>query len=510
MLEKFRAFMKRIGAKMGMIKDIGNIFTHKKLQIDEEIYNRIAKNKSIYSGYVKEWHNLTYKNSLGKIMDRKMVTMGMGKVVAQEMATLIFNEKCKIDVATREIEEREENKIDPAKEFIEKTLKDNHFYRDFQRYLEYAYALGGMAIKTYYHNGKIKLSYATADMFYPLSYDSENIDEALFVTEEKKDDKYYTLLEWNEWEGDIYVVTNELYESNTKEKLGYKVPLGVLYPNLKGRVEIKGLRRPNFVYFKLNTANNKALTSPLGISLYENSYETLRMLDYLYDYFYNEFKLGKRRIAVDYSMLKPHITEDGKEVTVFDSDETVFKGVNIEGSGIQDLSVGLRTAEIIQGINLMLDTLSMQMGFSAGTFTFDGQSLMTATQVISVNSKTYKTKNSHETLVEDGIKDLIISILDMANLYGLFDGDRDVDVTVDFDDSIAEDRQSNYTFYASATADKLIPKKEAIMRIFKVTEEQAQKWIEEIRADDQAEAMVGIEESLDLIGIGATNQTLES
>jgi len=520
MLERFKAFITRVGAKLGIVKEINQITDHRKVYAEETTYDRIQLNKQIYNGFVPDWHNIRYATSNGISKQREMQRLNMGKVVAEEMATLIFNEKCQIDVATKGLkntDEKSEVEInDPAKEYVTEVLKDNGFYKNFQRYLEYCYALGGMAIKVFEHEGKIKLSYAVADAMYPLSNDSENLDEMLFIYEEKKDDKYYTLLEWHEWgkehndKGelvDAYIITNELYESDRANKLGHKVSLNVLYENLKERTPITGVSRPLYVYFKPNTANNKEMQSPLGVSLFDNSHNTLYSIDYMYDFFLNEFKLGKRRIAVDHSMIKPYIDTDGNTHYGFDTDETVFVPLNSDDDvQVKDLSVDLRTNDIITAINSQLELLAMQTGFSSGAFTFDGKSVKTATEVVAENSKTYRTKNSHEVLVEQGIKDLVKTILEVATLHNLYSGNLEVDVTVDFDDSIAEDRQQVYNYYSMAAKDGLIPKKEAIQRIFKVTEKRAEEWLAEIDTANNSQ-LTG--EMYDLLGVPARDMSNE-
>ena len=515
MFENIKAFIVRLGVKMGFIQDIKKIEQHRKIDLDSEIFERIAKNKAIYQGYYSKWHDVKYINSNGDEEKRNMLTLNVGKVSAQKMAKLIFNEKCDIDVSSIENEEGKSDIADPAKEFVTQTLNDNNFYRDFPKYLEYCYSLGGIALKVYYHEGLIKIAYATADSFIPLSSDSENVDEALFITREKKDKKFYTLLEWHEWENDLYIITNELYESGKDGELGHKVPLSMLYPDLEERTPIANLKRPLFVYLKPNTANNKDLSSPIGVSIYENAYDTLYMIDYLYDFYFHEFKLGKRRISVNRGMLKPVIDENGNSKPVFDSDETVFVPLGLDDDEpIKDLTVGLRVSDIVGAINHNLDVLAMQMGLSAGTFTFEGQGLKTATQVISENSETYQTKNNHELLVELAIKDLVVSILSLASIeqYGLYDGTLDVDVVVNFDDSIAEDRQENYRYYATAVKDGLYPKRKAIMKIFKVTKEEADNILQEIQ-EESAEAMQqSLELQMDLMGvqsIAPINQTKE-
>ncbi|MGF3141267.1 phage portal protein [Facklamia sp. P13064] len=506
MFEKLKSLIRKVGVTIGLVSEIKSVEDHKDLVIDEKAYSRIKQNKSIYSGFFEDWHKLKYRNSNGDIKTRNMVTLNVAKVMAQRMASLIFNEKVIIDVTSRG--KPPENEEDKAHEFIKQTLKANGFHKNFQRYYEYCMALGGMAIKVYEHNGKVKLAWASADTFFPLSNDSDVIDEAVFINEETKDGKYYTLLEWNEWEGNNYVVRNELYESKDSKKLGVKIPLNTLYEGLDERTVIQGLSRPLFIYIKPNIANNKDLTSPLGISLYENSYDTLYFIDYLYDFFMNEFKLGKRRITVDPTMLKGIAKYDNRGQTVgfekvFDTEETVFTPIGKADEGIKDLSVSLRSQDIIDSINANLELLSMQAGLSPGTFTFDGKSVKTATEVVSENSLTYQTKNSHGTLVEEGINELVTTILEVAYLCDIYDGDLEVDVSVDFDDSIAQDRNQNYRYYSSATIDGLMPKAEAIQRIFNVNEDTANEWLKIIN-QEKSRPMIRSEQ-VDMLNLSPLN-----
>lgn len=475
MFQKLIDFFRKVGSKMNLFNGFKEVGEHKKMHIDETAYMNIETNRQIYAGYVQEWHKMKEYTSQGEQKTRDMKRLGMGKVLAEKMARLIFNEKAIITISQEE----------PAK-FVLETLENNGFHKNFQRYLEYGCALGGMAVKVYEHAGEVRLSYATADAFYPIKHDSENIDEALFINEEVQDGKFFTLMEFHEWIEGTYTITNELYRSEVKGNVGKRVPLDTLYEGLDDETKLYDVRRPIFVYFKLNTANNKNMQSPLGISIFENSYDTLYMIDYLYDFFWNEFKLGKRRITVPRSMLRPFIDAQGFEQVGFDPDETVFTPIQTDDEGgVKDLSVEIRATDIIQSINALLDMLSMQVGLSAGTFTFDGKSMKTATEVVSENSMTYQTKNSHEVLVEEGIKELITSIIDVAKAYKIYTGTDVFDVGINFDDSIAQDRDKDLNYYGRAFQMGLIPQREAIMRAYNIDKETALKWILEIEEDKQ-------------------------
>ncbi len=82
------------------------------------------------------------------------------------------------------------------------------------------------------------------------------------------------------------------------------------------------------------------------------------------------------------------------------------------------------------------------------------------------NSKTFRTKQSHENLIEAGIQELVECILQVAELYQLFSRPEDkYEVTVAFDDSIAEDQNAEIAKQVQLVTNQLTSKKKAIMKI---------------------------------------------
>ncbi|MGI0534951.1 phage portal protein [Bacillus pfraonensis] len=482
--------------KMGLIRGVKKISDKKEIPINEESYKNIDMWKALYSGYYSDWHDVKYHTIEGK-KSRKMASLNMAKVISQEMAALIFNEKCSINISD-----------DTLSDNIKNVLDENNFIKEFQRYLEYTFALGGMVIKVYWDEG-IKLSYVTADCFIPIAWDNKHITEGVFVNEVSKGDKKYTLLEWHLIEkgeaGERYVIKNELYESKNQGDLGVKVPLSTLYPNLEEEVGIKDISRPIFVYFKPNTANNLDLYSPLGISIYANALSTLKSLDIAFDSFQREFVLGKKRIMVPTSAIRTVVDpQTGMPLRYFDATDEVYEAMNFEDNAkpIHDISIELRVEEHTAAINALLNYVSMQVGFSAGAFSFDGQGVKTATEVVSENSKTFRTKQSHETIIEDGIRDLVDIIIEIASLYDEFESTDEYEVTVTFDDSIAEDQTAEINKQVTLVMNGLTTKKLAIMKIHGVSEEEAKKIVEEI----QNENKIVMPENVDFFGMNNKQQ----
>lgn len=476
MFDKIKSFIRGGLYRLRIIKSLEKISDFKDIPRSDEMYKNMNIWISLYKGFYEPWHKVTYQTIAGE-QDRKLETLNMAKISASEMASLVFNEKCDISISDKSLAEE-----------IDNVFKANKFNKVFQDFLEYQFAHGGMVIKPYVENDKIILSFVTADGFIPLSWDNDNITEAVFPNEFVKNGEKYTHLEWHIIEDGEYLVRNEVFESGNGIELGKKMSLERFFPGLDEEVPIKGLDKTLFVYFKPNTANNIDTESPLGISLFANALGTMHTIDTILDSFHREFRLGKKRILVPAHMVKSVVDPtSGSLVRYFDDTDETYEsfGSNSDNEDIKDISVELRVEEHINAINAYLNIFAMQTGFSPGTFSYNGQSMKTATEVISEQSKTFKSKQSHETIIEAGIQELVGAITELAELYNLFAVPDEYDVTVNFDDSIAEDKGAEINQQILLVSGGLTSKTRAIMKVHGVTEEEAKLILKEINQEEK-------------------------
>lgn len=481
--------------KVGLIKGIQKLSDKREVPVNDEMYNLIDVWKAVYAGYYKDWHNITYMTVNGQ-KQRKRASMRMAKVISSKMSTLIFNEKCEVNISDESL-----------KETINDIFKENKFNREFRRYLEYGFSFGGMVMKPYFENGQIKISYTAADCFVPLAWDNFRITEGIFVSTFRKGDCRYTHLEWHVWEDGNYVVRNELYESKNGngEDLGIKVPLNTEFPDLEEEIVFNSVKKTIFVYFKPNIANNFDTNSPIGISIFANALDTLKSLDIAFDSFQREFALGKKRIIVPEAAIKTVVDpQTGLMHRYFDADDEVYEAMNFgmdaEANAIKDISVTLRVQDHTSAINALLNILAMQIGFNAGTFTFDGVGVKTATEVISENSQTFQTKQDHETNVEAAIQELVDAIVEIADAFSVFPRPADYEVSVSFDDSIAQDKSADIAQQVQLVTSGLTTKVKALMKVHGITQEEAQVMLQEI----QAEQATATAEAIDFFGVNKT------
>lgn len=490
-IDRIKNFFRRGGYALNSDNTLKTINDHPKVNIDPEELARIEHNMGQYKGH---YPKVEYINSEGYLQKRDYMTLNMRKLSASVLAGLVFNEQCDIYVSDADAkdEEKKENSFKSAHDFIQHVFKHNKFKKNLSEYLEPMFALGGLTVRPYFDGDEIEFSWALANAFYPLRSNSNGISEGVMKSVTTKIEKskktYYTLLEFHEWEGDLYVITNELYKSNNKGEIGKRVALSEVYEDLRETTYISGLSRPLFNYVKPAGFNNINPHSPLGLGICDNSNHTLRKINDTYDQFYWEIKMGQRTVFVSDYMLKALPDENGMPPKqVFDPDVNIYKAMrmNMDEELVKDVTSDIRVEQYITAINQSLRTLEMELKLSVGTFSFDGRSMKTATEIVSENDLTYRTRNTHVYEVEQFIKGLVVSVLELGKAYGLFSGEIPTfeDIGTDFDDGVFQDRAALLRFYGQAKTFGFIPTVEAIQRIFQVPRETAEEWAEEIRSD---------------------------
>ena len=500
-IQRIKNFFKKGGYALSG-KELKTINDHPKINIDPNELARIERNLRQYQG---DYPKVEYVNSYGELKKRDYMTLNIRKLSASVLAGLVFNEQCEIVISDAKEEGNQTNRYKSANDFIQHVFEHNKFKKNLAEYLEPTFALGGLTVRPYINaadNNEIEFSWALANAFYPLRSNSNGISEGVMksVTTKIEGNQtfYYTLLEFHEWEKDeegnnLYVITNELYKSENHGEIGKRVPLDEIYEGLKEKTYIQGLSRPLFNYLKPAGFNNINPHSPLGLGICDNSISTLKDINDTYDQFAWEKKMGQRTVFVSDEMVNIVPDESGRPPKqVFDPDVNVYKSIHM-GDGIEpvkDVTRDIRTQQYIDSINQSLRTLEMELKLSVGTFSFDGRSMKTATEIVSENDLTFRTRNDHVYEVEQFIKGLVISVLELAKSFKLFDGEIPTfeHIGVDFDDGVFQDRTALLEFYGKAKTFGFIPTVEAIERIFKVPKETAEQWVKEIKNEERSQS----------------------
>lgn len=407
--------------------------------VPEEFYTKVQEWKSWYEGDVKGFHRYKVRNGTSMVRCKRY-TLNMGKKIPEDWANLLMNEKVKITLEGQK-----------EQEFIDWVFEENNFRVKSNEMQEKAFALGTVAFiprvvgMEATEEGPVPgsadgivMDYVTVEHIWPLSWQNGIISECAFSSTVTVNGEDYCYLQIHRKVDGLYDIENRLY-TYRNHNVDTEVPL----TSVQGFERVPpvvhtGSDRRQFVIDRPNIANNFDCSIPLGISIYANAIDSMKGVDIAFDSYVNEFVLGKKRV-----MVKPSAQQYLDGEPVFDPDDLAYYVLpeDIEdGAIIQPIDMQLRTAEHSEGIQTQLNLLSSKCGFGETYYRFNGGNITTATQVISENSTMFRTIKKHEIILESAIKELCHIILHLGNTAMGAGLNEDVEVTIDFDDSIIEDK----------------------------------------------------------------------
>lgn len=443
--------------------------------VSDETYSHIDEWLDWYQDDVEKFHTYKVYNGM-TTTEQKRYRLGMAKKVCEDWANLLLNEKVSINAG--DYEER-----------LNDILQLNNFKVRANQLVEKAFALGTGALVEYLDgDGNPVIDYIRADMIYPLSWDNGDVTECAFGSNRVEDGKEIIYLQIHrkgrinpdDEEGanreapDLYYIENKYIDAESGKELD--TPDSVL-PLID-----TGYDKPLFQIITPNICNNIDLDSPLGISVYANSISQLKGCDLVYDSYMNEYVLGRKRILVPLSQAKRQMQEDGVSTPMFDPNDTVYYMLPDDLNSSQSLTevdMTIRASDHELGIQRCLDILSLKTGMGAGRYKFESGGVKTATEVISDKSDLYQNRQKNAIIIE-------AALVSMAQAIAFLDAGRmDLDVTIDFDDSIIEDANTTIDRNIKLVQAGLRSKLKAIMEIDKCTVAEAKKELARIKGDRQ-------------------------
>lgn len=413
--------------------------------IPENFYGKVAEWKSWYVGDVDKFHSYRRYNGR-KWCKCHRASLGMGKKVCEDWANLLMNEKVQITLEG----EREQA-------FVDSVFTANNFAVKCNEMQEMKAALGtaaylprvtGMEVssdgETYPgEKTSVMIDYATIEHIYPLAWANGYISECAFTNVVFARGKKYLYLQVHKrTEDGLYDIENRIFRYDN-DTIGEELALAEVqgYEKIPPVVHT-GSDKRQFVIDRMNIANNYDYSLPVGASVYANAIDVLRGVDKVYDAYVNEYDLGRLRIMAQVAAMN-YI--DG-EPTIDDNDSVFYilpEDVK-DGAVITPISPPLRAGELNTGLQDQLNLLSSKCGFGETYYRFDGGNVATATQVISENSSMFRTIKKHEIILEQVLTELCRLILRLGNMAMNAGLNEDVAISIDFDDSIIEDKATDF------------------------------------------------------------------
>lgn len=415
--------------------------------IPEDFYDKVGEWKSWYIGNVKGFHDYKVRNS-GKTILCRRYSLGMGKKLPEDWANLLMNEKVKITLEGKK-----------EQEFVDNIFTDNNFWIKANEMQEMKAALGTVAYiprvigQKMSNDGivvgeaeSIALDYVTVEHIYPLAWHNGCITECAFDSIVTVDGENYLYLQIHTKGLDgNYDILNKTYRYSNENLSEISLTEVKGFEKIPPVVHTQSTKR-QFIIDRMNIANNYDYSLPMGIPVYANAIDVLKGVDIAYDSYVNEFVLGKKRI-----MVQPAAAtfvggeQDGEPI--FDANDVVFYVLPEDikdGNVVVPIDMTLRTQEHNTGIQDQLNILSSKCGFGENHYRFSSGSIQTATQVVSENSTLFRTIKKHEIILEAVLIELCRTILRLGNMAMKAGLNEEVEISIDFDDSIIEDKSADF------------------------------------------------------------------
>ncbi|WP_099205865.1 phage portal protein [Scatolibacter rhodanostii] len=354
-------------------------------------------------------------------------SMQLPGVIAEEFARLVTIES-EIDISGS-----------PRADFINLTLEP--FFDKLRNYVELGCALGGIVFKPYVSDDKIIIDTVQGDCFYPTQFDSSNrMTGAIFIEQIHRKGFIYTRTEYHNYQNGTHQIKNRAFKSKSSFSLGEEIALTDVpeWEQIAPELTINYCDRPLFGYFKIPSANKTDRHSPLGVSVYSKSINTIKNADEQYGRFLWEFEGGELAVDVAEDLLEHQ--PDGS-VKVPKAQERLYRKRTVptkDQNFYEVFSPTLRDESLSRGLDRILKLIEFQCGLAYGTIS-DPQTVdKTATEVISSKQRSYVTVKDIQKALETAIDDLAYAVDKLAEIYQLAPAGN-YKIAYDWDDSIVND-----------------------------------------------------------------------
>jgi hypothetical protein len=427
----------------------------------------ISRWNSWYKGNVANFHNYRIYNGAEHVRMQKLC-LQMAKRGCEDWASLLMNEK--VDVVIKD------------KDRLHEILFKHDFWTKANKAVEFGFALSMSALviniimaldeNDNLVESDIRLDVYNANRIVPITIENNQITECAFITENTNN----TIIAIHLLNPDgTYKILKVTTDKITNEMLTEEIQCGTY--------------KPLFAIIQPNLVNNLDVDSPYPISIFANAIDTLKAIDNKYDSYNNEFVLGRKRVYISAKANKVN-RETGAIERTFDPQDIVFYQLPEETMQSNDKPFvktdtdQLRSMEHKSALQDELNLFASKIGLGNDYYNFEKGRVMTATQVISEKSDTFRNKRKHEILLERAVIDIVEALI---YTYNKFVAETPIDydgkIEVKFDDSIIEDTEAQKTSDRADVANGVMSKIEYRMKWYGEDEETATNMVNKYYGD---------------------------
>ena len=404
------------------------------------------------------WHDIYMNDSVWlHSSDRDIISLHLASAISREFSRLVLSES---------VIEADENS--PYYQIV------SDFMTNLDDKFEVALAFGGLMFKPYISKGKIFIDMIQADRFLPVSYFGNSITSAVFVSKKTIGKVYYTLLEFHQYDSEkkTHTITNKICKSMNSEYIGAECGLDEVpeWSGLTENIVFSNVEKPLFSYFRVPSANNIDIDSPLGVSVYADAVELIRQADEQWARIEWEYESKETALDVSVDMMRNNSLPQRKKriYRQYDVD-------SLDGTFYNLFSPEIRDSSMFSYFNRILQRIEFNCGLAYGTLSDPQTVEKTAEEIKTSKQRSYTTVSAIQRSLEAAIQNLMYAVEVYAYLGGITSGK--AEVTCTWGDSVLEDTEKEFQRRLQMVTAGLLTKEKFIAWYFHCSEEKASEYI---------------------------------
>lgn len=411
-----------------------------------------------------------YTNNASWLIGNNVKSLGLAASIAEEFARLTMLEMNSV---------------------VEGSSRANYINNIYQKTLDKLRnklvifnAVGGGFLKPFFNGKEIVIDLIPQTDVKPLSVDSNgNINSVAFISQITKGEDIFTRLEKHTFNSleNIYTVENIAFRNKTfnKNSIGVKTNLNCCeeWKNLKPKTTIVNVTKPLFAYYCVPNNNNLDQKSCLGCSVFGKAINLIHDADMQYTELCYEYESARRKLYVDKLAVQK---ENGRIIKIPDYVVKIDSGSE---DFFEEFSPTIRDESYLRGLNKIKQEIENTCSLSFGTISDLSIIPKTASEIKSQKQRSYATISRMQKALELALRNLIDILNIYIDLYNLIPSGT-IQVNFEWDDSIVVDAEQEQKTAIQEVNSGLMSKKKYLMRRYGLSEEQAIKELEEIKAEN--------------------------
>ena len=430
---------------------------------------------------INEWRDIYSGNPSWLDSESCPETIGFAQTVCSDIASKAV---CEVVASTG---------VDDTDKVLQELISD------LRGETEEMLAKGAVVARPYYDpsSRKVRVAWYPADRVVPLTWEAGRLMSAWLLDFSRGDTQStssvtYCKVEAHVWSAGTDTITVKAFTWNGGA-LGNEVPLSTIsaWADIEpGPIEVKNLSGPLFVYAKTQV-KNYIDGSPVGVSIFASALPILEEMDKIWNDASWEREAGRAKAFVDETMIPQKIV-DGKiveDINAFDRKYYKKLAGNVENTNklFEVHNPQMRLDQYQAYMDKQTVLACKKMHLDAKAFTVDVQgSPVTAQQILTEKNDTYTTiLDIQNNSLLPALKEIYRISADIQYLYGVKEGRIPAvdDITITFGDSVMTDEETEKKNAQTECQIGLRSKLSYLMQYRNMSEEDALKELERIKAE---------------------------